>query len=79
MCSEEPAWKQLTSRTLATHERISLITAIFSDRDQVKMVENLIGNDAQNFIDVIDEVSICTLSSERQVGLLPPKLLRPAN
>jgi hypothetical protein len=35
---------------------------IFSDSNQVKMVENLIGDDAQNFIDVIDDVSTCTLS-----------------
>ncbi|KAF9642913.1 kinase-like protein [Thelephora ganbajun] len=51
-----PAWKRLITQTLATDERISLITATFSDRDQVKMVKNLIGNDAQTFIDAIDEV-----------------------
>jgi hypothetical protein len=39
-------------------ERISLITEIFLDHTQVKMVENLIGDDAQNFIDVIYEVSL---------------------
>jgi hypothetical protein len=65
VCSKDPAWKLLISHTLATHERISLITAIFSDNDQVDMVENLSGDDAQNFIDVVDEVSTCTLSPLR--------------
>jgi len=54
--SEEPAWKQLISHTLAIHERISLITTIFSDDNQVEMVRQLSGNDAQTFIDRIDEV-----------------------
>jgi hypothetical protein len=45
------------SHTLALHERISLITMIFSDHTQVGMVGNLGRDDAQNFIDVIDEVS----------------------
>ena len=50
------------SRTLAPHERISLIAMIFSDHAQVEMVGNLCGDDAQNLIDVIGEVSACTLS-----------------
>jgi hypothetical protein len=37
-----------------------LITTIFSDNSQVDMVKNLSGEDAQNVIDVIDEVSTCT-------------------
>jgi hypothetical protein len=60
--SEDPAWKRLIGDTVATHERISLVSAIFSDRHQVEMVGNLFGDDAQSFIDVIDEVSACTLS-----------------
>ncbi|KAF9645415.1 kinase-like protein [Thelephora ganbajun] len=51
-----PTWKRLITQALPTDERISLITTIFSDDDQVKMVENLIGNDAQTFVDAIDEV-----------------------
>jgi hypothetical protein len=39
---------------------ISSIVTIFSDRHQVDMVRNLSGNDAQNVIDVIDEVSTYT-------------------
>ena len=41
---------------LGTTERISLITDIFSDRDEAKTVKRLRGNDAQSFIDVVDEV-----------------------
>ena len=57
MSSEDPPWKRLIGRTLATEERISLITTIFLDNDQVEMVEHLTGNDAQAFIDVVDGVS----------------------
>jgi hypothetical protein len=52
----------LISHTLATHERISLITTIFSDIIRSRWSKISIGDDAQNFIDVIDEVSTCTLS-----------------
>ncbi|KAF9645406.1 kinase-like protein [Thelephora ganbajun] len=51
-----PGWKRLITQTLATDERVSLITAIFSDLDQAKMVKNLIRNDAQTLVDAIDEV-----------------------
>jgi hypothetical protein len=47
----------LISNTLATPERISLIGTIFSDHNQVEMVENLSRDDAQAFIDEIDDVS----------------------
>ncbi|KAF9789353.1 kinase-like domain-containing protein [Thelephora terrestris] len=33
-----PAWKQLITHTLAADRRVSLVTAIFSDHDQVKMI-----------------------------------------
>jgi hypothetical protein len=65
MCSEEPAWKRLISHALDPHERLSLIMAIFSDCDQVEMVTNLFGDDAQNFINAIDVVSTCALSLPR--------------
>ena len=55
--SEQPPWKRLTSHPLAADERISLITTIFSDRNQIEMVRQLSGDDAQTFIDVIDEVT----------------------
>ncbi|KAF9646904.1 kinase-like protein [Thelephora ganbajun] len=54
--TDDPAWKRLISDTLAIHEHISLITIIFSDPNQVKMVGNLSGDDAQAFVDKIDEV-----------------------
>jgi len=54
--SDCPAWKWLISNTLPEYERISPITMIFSDRDQVKAVGNLSGDDAQTFVDNIDEV-----------------------
>jgi len=62
MCSEQPAWERLISHALSTRERIPLVTAIFSDRNEVGMVGNLCGDNAQTFINVIDEVRIRTLS-----------------
>jgi hypothetical protein len=38
-------------------ECIPLIVSIFLDRNQVKVVEDLSGDDAQKFIDMIDMVS----------------------
>ena len=61
MRSEDPAWKQLISHTLATHDRISLITAVFLDDNQVKRVGLFSGDGAQNFIDMIDEVGPHTI------------------
>ena len=51
MCSRIPAWKRLTG-----HERISLITKIFSDRDVIGVIERLRGDDAQFFVDMVDKV-----------------------
>jgi hypothetical protein len=77
LCSQGPAWKRLTSHIFNMPERISLITEIFSDHNQVDAVGNLSGDDTQDFIDVIDEASTCTLSSlGGQVDRLPLKLLR---
>ena len=55
--SDPPAWERLISHTPLVRERASLIASIFLDRNQVKAVEGLSGDDAQNFIDVIDLVS----------------------
>jgi len=65
MCSDTPTWKQLITHTLATHERISLITTIFSDHTQTEMVRHLRGNDAQAFVDSIDRVRSCTISDSK--------------
>ena len=68
MHSERPAWKQLISHTLTTDERTSLIVKIFSDPDEVEMVEHLSGDDAQAFIDAATEVSSCDLALDGWVG-----------
>ena len=57
MYSNDPAWKQLIGRTLTMDGRIALIMTIFSDDTQVEMVGQLSGDDAQTFVDTIDEVS----------------------
>jgi hypothetical protein len=57
MRSDFPTWKRLINNTLAVHENISLITMIFSDRNQVRMVGNLSGDNAQAFVDKIDKAS----------------------
>lgn len=67
MYSEDPAWRRLISHSLTAEERISLITTISLDDDQVKMVEQLSGDDAQTFVDVIDEVITHKLTFEGQV------------
>lgn len=43
---------------LSMNERIPLITSIFADRDEMEVLESLSGNDAQAFVDVLDEASI---------------------
>jgi len=58
--SNPQAREPLISRSLSTHERVSLIKSIFSDCDKAKEVEGLSGDDAQTFIDVISEVSAYT-------------------
>ena len=80
-----PAWKRLISGPLPTDERISLITAIFSGRNEADVV-NLHGDNAQTFIDVIDEVlshsftlepvtqSLILYSAKQSLDMLPPGL-----
>ena len=55
MYSEDIAWKRLTGYT---HERIYLITTLFSDHDQIGIVPNLSRDDARNLVNMIGEV--CT-------------------
>ena len=59
--STPPGWKRLINPTLPVDERIPLITSIFSDTDGVEVFKYLSGNDAQTFVDVVDEVSIHNL------------------
>ena len=46
----------MVGRPLAKDQHISLITYMFSDRDETEAVKRLSGDDAQSFVDVIDEV-----------------------
>ena len=54
--SNTPVWKRLISNTLTMDEHVALIATVFSDDNEVKMVENLSGDDAQALIDVMDKV-----------------------
>lgn len=58
-----PGWKRLACGSLAIHERISLITTIFSNRDEIEVVRRLCREDAQILVDAIYEAHSCTLSS----------------
>ncbi|KAF9642287.1 kinase-like protein [Thelephora ganbajun] len=81
--------KRLTNQALITHERIHLITTIFSDRDLVRMVKHISGDYAQTFIDVIDraldslapEIRRRCLASLYRIcgrqGLVPRSLVLP--
>ena len=51
-------WKHLIDRPFTTDERVSLITDLFSDRDEIEVLKNLSGGDAQSFIDMVDEVPL---------------------
>ena len=62
----------MISDTLTMEERVSLIVEIFSDRDQVEMVRNLSGDDAQTFIDVTDEASFYIFIPQKSWNLLKP-------
>ena len=59
--SNPPAWKRLISPALSPNERIDLIMSIFSDCDEFEVFKYLSVKDAQDFVDVIDEVSTCTV------------------
>lgn len=63
--SSPPGWKRLINTPLAIHERTSLITAIFSNRDGVETTRHVGGGDAQAFIDMIYEVRSYPLTSPK--------------
>ena len=56
MRSGAPAWERLVCRPLPKNECISLITDLFSDRDEVEAIKRLSRANAQSFVDVLDEV-----------------------
>lgn len=51
-----PLWKCLVDRSLTSDELTSLITDISSEQEDTEIAKGLTGNDAQTFVDVIDEV-----------------------
>ena len=51
-----PAWKRLVDHSPGLDERISLITDVFSSRNETEAVRHLCGEDAQSFVDLVDEV-----------------------
>ena len=50
------AWKRSIDQPIAIDKRISLITAIFSNRSVAEAVKHLRREDVQAFVDVVDEV-----------------------
>lgn len=56
------SWKQLIDGSLSKGERISLVTHIFSTQDIVELAECPTREDAQSFVDAVDEASCCTPS-----------------
>lgn len=56
MGSGIPVWKFLINCPLTMEDRLSLITAIFSRCKEIEIITGLSGDDAQSFVDVIDEV-----------------------
>ena len=59
---DPPGWKRLIRGSLVQHERLALVTAIFSNRDEAEAAKCLCGDEAQNFIDVIYEARSHPLS-----------------
>ena len=51
-----PVWKRIVELPAASDKQISLIKAMFSDHDEVEEAKNLGGDDAQSFIEAMDEV-----------------------
>ena len=63
--SEIPSWKRLITQALSTDQCISLVTAIFSDPNQVEAVIKLSKDDSQPFVDKIDEASATLPHADR--------------
>ena len=59
----EPACQRLISNTFSSHEVISLVEAVFANKDEVKMVREFRGDAAQAFVDVVHGVRFHFLRS----------------
>lgn len=57
----------MVNDTLAINERVSLITAIFSDRNEIEMDKHLSGDDAQTFVDKVYEVMVPSNSCHESI------------
>jgi hypothetical protein len=62
--SDIPAWKRLITHAFFQYEVVPLIEAIFTSRDEVKVVCDLDGDDAQIFVNVIHEVGFLLFLSQ---------------
>ena len=51
-----PAWKRLVDRPLTANECVSLIVDLLSDRGEVEAIKCLSRDEAQSFVDALDEV-----------------------
>lgn len=67
--ADSPGWKRLICSPLVRHEQLSLITTIFSNRDEVEVVKCLRGDEAQDFIDAVYEARSHLISSLRMCPL----------
>ena len=63
--SSPPGWKRLISSPLTAHERTSLITTIFSNRDEIEAMRQIGEDDAQTFINIIYGVRLRPLLSPK--------------
>ena len=68
MRSGVPAWKRLAHHPLSPSDRVPLIIDLFFDRDEVEALKHISTDDAQSFIDVLDEVPLH--SYPKRVGSL---------
>jgi len=58
-----PLWKRLTNHTFPSYE-VTLIGEIFVNEKEVRALNDLRGDEAQAFIDVIHDVRLHTSSSK---------------
>jgi len=68
-----PACRRVIRRTFATHELPSLIEAIFSSKDENNMIRCLLRDDAQTFIDVMNEVRPAFSHLSNENDICPPR------
>ena len=67
------AWKRSIDHPIATDKRISSITAILSNRFVAEAVKRLSRDDAQAFVDVVDEVLFHSSIQEKWLTDLSPR------